>query len=115
MLIMRARLSSSATDCRIVLQEATAEIRPKPKSASSGNPTQNERVREKATSARPATMVAAATKRPSPRTELRVASMTNPATAPKPTEPIRNPRVRESPENISLAKIGISVEQGALK
>src|SRR5882672_5258401 len=114
-LMILARLSSSATVCNIVLIEAAVTTRPAPKTARKTSDSHSAPDRENPIKAAPAATVVEATTRPSPRTELRAASANVPATAPRPTAPMRKPNVFESPLKVSPAKIGINDCHGAVK
>src|SRR2546422_10348172 len=74
MLITLARLSSSATVCRMVLMEAAVTTSPAPKTARNASDNQKVPDKENPVNATPATTVVDATTRPSPRTEPRAAS-----------------------------------------
>src|SRR6266513_2667358 len=99
----------------MVLMEAAVTTSPAPKIARQVSDNQKVRDRENPVRATPAITVAAAITRPRPRTELRAARANVPKIAPRPTAPMRKPKVRESPLKVSAAKIGISEDQGAVK
>src|SRR2546427_3304995 len=115
MLMIRARLSSSATVCRMVLMEAAVTTSPAPKIARKVSDNHKVPDKENPVKATPAVTVATAITRPRPRTELRAARANVPKMAPSPTAPMRKPKVLESPLKVSAAKIGISEDQGAVK
>lgn len=99
----------------MVLIDAAVTTSPAPKTARSASDSQSIPERENPTKAAPARTALAHTTRPRPRTELRIARAKVPATAPRPTEPMRKPNVLESPPKVSAANIGINDDHGAVK
>ena len=96
----------------MVFVEAVCSIIENPTATSSGSESQSVREAAKSTSVTPNVAAITTMVRPRPSTVLRVASLTAPASAPRPTAAIRKPRVWAPPCRRNVAITGIRTVYG---